>query len=249
MSRHLSGLQTKRIGVIGIAVVLIAAIWLVFFGSPGELEVIGCVGETSTFVCGDTITESCRFNGNTYSSSMVGFTIGADNIIIDGNGYSLIGPGEQSGEEAIHCEGHCNVTIKNLNIDYYFGIFFKDVADSEITGCTVSYDYGSAIWLWSSCRNRLIGNNVGPGTGGHGILLWDSSENTLEDNNVQTGYGVGMAIEENSNDNSLYGNQVCGNARGDIVVDAGSSHNTGSDNIFDTLIGDFGDESRSPCPE
>jgi parallel beta-helix repeat protein len=249
MSRHLSSPQVKRVGIIGAAVVLMAVIWFVFFSGSGEPEVTGCVGETRTFVCGDTITESCKFNGDIYSTSMIGFTIGADDITIDGNGYSLIGPGEQSGEEAIHCEGHRNITIKNLNIDYYFGIFFQDVNDSEITGCTISYDYGSAIWLWSSCRNRFIGNSIGPGTGGHGILLWDSSENTIEDNDIHTGSGGGVSIEENSNYNSLYGNFICGNTRGDILVDASSSRNAGSDNTFDTVTGDLEDESRSPCPD
>ena len=248
MFRHISGSQGKRTGVIGIAIALIVVVWVVFFASSQEPEIRGCVGETRTFVCGDTITESCTFNGDIDSSTKFGFAIGADNIVVDGNGYSLIGPGEQSGEEAIHCEGHSNVTIKNLNIDYYFGIYFKDVTDSEIAGCAISYDYGSAIWLWSSSRNRIIGNKLGSGGGGHGILLWSSNENIVRDNDIQTIRGGGIFIEENSNENKLHDNSVCGNARGDIVVDDSCTGNTGDNNAFNTAI-NFSDNNREPCPE
>jgi parallel beta-helix repeat protein len=245
---HKNNTQVKRIALICVAIGLIAAVWFVFSEGVSESEVIGCVGETRTFVCGDTITESCTFNGDIYSTSMVGFTIGADDITIDGNGYSLIGPYEQSGEEAIRCEGHNNIEIKDLTIDYYFGVFFQDVHDSRIADCSICYDYGCGIWLWSSSRNELIGNDIGPGNGGHGILLWESSENILENNNVQTGRGGGIFIQEGSNDNTLYSNSICGNARGDIVVDADCSNNTGRDNTFDTAINDFHDETARPCP-
>jgi parallel beta-helix repeat protein len=249
MFQGISGSQARSIGLIGTAIVLMAVIWFAFSGGSEESEITGCVGETRTFVPGETITESCTFNGDVYSSSTIGFTIGADDVTIDGNGYSLIGPGEESGEEGIHCEGHRNIAIKDLHIDYYFGIFLKDVTESEVTSCTISYDYGSGIWLWSSSRNKVSGNNVGPGTGGHGILMWDSSENTISENNVRTVAGGGIFLEEKSNDNRLDSNYVCGNKRGDIFVDADSGGNTGSDNTFDSLNSSFEAENPKPCPE
>jgi parallel beta-helix repeat protein len=240
--------RSKKIAVIGIAVGVIAAVWFVALDREKEPEVVGCVGETRTFVCGDTITESCTFNGDIYSTETVGFTIGADNITIDGNGYHLIGPGEQSGEEAIHCEGHQGIVIKNLGIDYYFGVFFQNVIGSEVSNCDISYDYGSGIWLWSSSGNELVGNDIGPGGGGHGILLWDSSDNTIKENDIQTLLGGGVFVEESSHDNRIENNLICGNRRGDIVVDASSLRNTGSSNTLDTSE-NFFSEGNSPCPE
>ena len=243
--------STKRIGIVVLAIALIGLIWGIVAISSGDdgaepaENAIGFVGQTKTFVPGDTITESCKLNGDLQSSSKIAFFVGADDITIDGNGYTLTGPGAESGEEAIHSEGHSGVTIKNLNIDYFFGIYFKEVTDSRVSGCTISYSYGSAVWLWSSSGCTIRGNNLGPGEGGHGVLLWDASGNTIRDNMIKTVQGVGISIEEGSNDNRFDENVVCNNAGGDIVV-TDSTGNTGEGNTFDTGSG-FEDAKRREC--
>lgn len=252
MFQTLKGLQKKSIAIVVVALAIMAALWFAFLSGDNsdEPEIIGFVGATKTFVSGDTITESCTLNGDVYATTEIGFTIGADDITIDGNGFSLIGPWEQGGEEGIHCEGHSHITIKDLNIDYFNGINFENVTESEITGCEIiKYSYGTGIWLQSSSRNQVTGNTVGPGDGGHGILLWGASENTISDNNVQTERGGGIFIEDKSKDNRLEGNTVCGNHRGDIFVDDSSTGNSGSGNTFDNLDGNFEGENSQSCPE
>jgi hypothetical protein len=59
-------------------------------GSTTPPTTCGCFGATHNFTCGDTITESCTLTCNLKSNGTC-FTIGADNITIDGAGHSITG--------------------------------------------------------------------------------------------------------------------------------------------------------------
>ena len=83
-------------------------------GGPGTT--CGCVGASRTFVCGETIDESCILNCNlNYPGTGTCFTIGADNIIIDGAGFSITG-NITATENGIYAHNINNVIIKNFNI-------------------------------------------------------------------------------------------------------------------------------------
>ncbi|RLG27119.1 hypothetical protein DRN76_00500 [Methanosarcinales archaeon] len=206
---------------------LLMVAFLVFFIETADA---GCIGEMTdtNYGCGDTVIESCTFDEN-LTCTMNGLMIGADGIIIDGNGYTLSGTGG-SGYEGIHNDG-CNfVTVKNLNIQgFCFGIYFTGADNCHIKNNGISYGVGSGIWLHNSIYNEIIGNKVYHGDDGHGILLSSSANNnTLRHNNITTSNGMGISIEE-SDGNDLYHNYLCGNRRGDIIV-AESSENTGDNN-------------------
>ncbi|HJH26984.1 MAG TPA: hypothetical protein C5S37_09510, partial [Methanophagales archaeon] len=170
--------------------------------SDGEISVNACcVGATLTFTCGDTVTESCTFNDDLTCSEGHGLIIGADNIVIDGNGYTLDGvsPGACDGlgikRSGIYNKAYDDVVIKDLEVkNFCNGIYFK--YDSEegdrvervtIDNCDIHHNGGDsggdnsvhgikAIGVFGSMiKNCEIHHNTGKGDscegGGNGIFL------------------------------------------------------------------------------
>ena len=99
----------------------------------------GCVGDATgtDYGCGDTVTESCTFNEDMDCDAGHGFVIGENNIVIDGNGYTLngVGPGIYDGlgieRSGIYNKAHDNITIRNLEIaNFCTGIYSR--YDGEI---------------------------------------------------------------------------------------------------------------------
>jgi len=196
----------------------------------------GCIGEITgiDYRCGDTVIESCTFNENLNCSTKYGLIIGADDITIDGNGYTMVGYVEYADSEGIHNEGYNNITVKNLDIkDFCFGIFFTDANNCFIANNTVSYGVGSGIWLFGSSDSNITGNEVNYGKDGHGILLSTGANgNVVRDNTLMTINGMGICVHE-ANENEFYHNVVCRNARGDVVVESGVDK-TGGNNTCDS---------------
>jgi parallel beta-helix repeat protein len=188
----------------------------------------GCIGDATgtDYGCGDTVIESCTFNEDLYCSTKYGLIIGADGIVIDGNGYAIT-TDVRGDEEGIHNVGCDRVTIKNLRISgFCFGIYFKGADNGNIMDNSIDYHQGSGIWLFTSSHNNVTGNIIDYSDGGHGILL-------------------SSAANRNTNENELHDNRVCGNARGDVVIESGSG-NLGSNNTCEIAKG-YSDSDGSPC--
>ena len=207
----------------------------------------GCIGNATgtDYGCGDTVIESCIFDGDLNCSTKYGLIIGADGIVIDGNGYAIT-TDTRADEEGIHNDGRDGVTIKNLKISgFCFGIYWRDVDNGNILDNSIDYHQGSGIWLSTSSRNNVTGNIIDYSDGGQGILLSSAANrNIIRDNEVMTVTGRGVNID-GSNENELRDNRVCGNARGDVVVESGSG-NLGSNNTCETVRG-YSDSDDSPC--
>jgi parallel beta-helix repeat protein len=106
-----------------------------------------------------------------------------NNMIIDGNGYTLQGPGSGTG---ISLSGIENVTIKNTIIK--------------------NYNYG--IWLWPSSNNNVIsGNNITNSQ--YGMSIMGSENNSISGNNITNNYD-GIALDSSSG-NTVSGNNVTAN--------------------------------------
>jgi parallel beta-helix repeat protein len=183
----------------GIAVVAAVVFFVFLIGSASA----GCVGvETGTdFGCGDTVTESCKFDENMSCPTGHGLIIGANDITIDGNGYMLDGvssgacDGLGTQRTGIYNKAHDDVEIKNFEIkNFCNGIYFK--YDSEkgdrveritIDNCDIQHNGGDTggdnsvhgikvIGVFNSTiKNCKIHHNTGKGTsceaGGNGIFL------------------------------------------------------------------------------
>jgi len=139
-----------------------------------------------------------------------------DNIILDGNSYTISSNGNGIG---IHLRGRQNVTIKNLNIiDFGTGIGF---------GFSKDYPTREAVRLTAK-NNKIINNHITSYYWGIELTNTDTtiiSDNSFTSTNPQ--YGVSLG---NSNNIQFYNNKLYG---GSLKIDTLTNYQ-----IFDNTIND-----------
>lgn len=154
-----------------------------------------CIGTvTSTeFFCGDDINESCVMNGSVSNHAGNCFNITVDDIIIDGNGYSIDG-NDVGNYSAINANSRDNITIKNFGdgkcgasfgfTDYKTGITFNNVQNSLIENVTIDFAVGVGAKLISSTANTILNIDFQPyGEGIIGNFTTTSTGNLFIENN------------------------------------------------------------------
>jgi len=146
-----------------------------------------------------TLTDNIAGNVSWGSSAVV---IQRDNIIIDGAGYTLQGPGGSEYPSGIALTGRSNVTIKNMKITaFYYGIWLDFSFNSSVSGNNVTANNGYGVWLYSSSNNNSVsGNNIS--NNGDGVVL-DFSFNNSVSGNMFANDGLAEIVS--------YGNVVTGN--------------------------------------
>ena len=132
-----------------------------------------------------------------------------DNIVIDGNGYTLQGSGTGTG---IYLSGRTNVTVRNTQIKtFYYGIWLGFSSNNSISGNNIANNY-DGIWLYPSCNyNSISGNNIANNV--YGIWLYSSCNyNSISGNNIANDvYGIGLGFSSN---NSISGNNIANEGYG-----------------------------------
>ena len=153
-----------------------------------------------------------------------------DDIVIDGDGYTLRGNGSGIGVLLV---GVNNVTVQHINVKgHEFGVSiegaFNTVQDNNITDniwfgvghCassvnnTVVNNYISGgklgVWFCTSFNNSVLANTI-LNFSDRGIWIEYSSQNRFHDNLI-TNNEVGVALLHSSN-NKFYGNNFVNNTR------------------------------------
>jgi parallel beta-helix repeat protein len=156
--------------------------------------------QTANITTSDNMTYS--FTDDNYGE----IEVTRSNVIIDGSGYRLDGPGTYN-SEGISLLGVENVTVERMNIRrFYSGIFlsysdYNTISENNITECN-----SSAIVLYSGSDDNLVNeNNIT--TQGIGISLTVvSNSNTISENNLTTN-GDGIVIDRGS-DNIILRNII-----------------------------------------
>src|SRR5271157_3197207 len=148
------------------------------------------------------------FTGNITADSIL---IERNNIVVDGAGYTMQGPG--GAEDGIFSTSS-NITIKSTNIkNYGFGITLLSSNYNSISGNNITANTYDGIWLgYSSCYNSVIGNNI-------------------------TNDRSGITINHASNYNTIYGNNITANNRCGICLQGSLSNNISGNNIANNLLG------------
>jgi parallel beta-helix repeat protein len=215
-------------------------------GSP----TCGCIAlndPSTIFACGDIVTESCTFNCDLNCMSGHGLVIGADGVVIDGNGYTLDGviSGDCTDSEneraGIFNSGHDDLVIKELEIkNFCNGIHLRGndikgdiVKNNTIDYCNVHHN-GNDIddttthgikmqYVYkSTIKNNLVHHNKGRGTscenGGNGIFIYGGEYNTLSNNTVYGNTKAGIFTRMKPKYNNITGNRVTENGAGGIVL-------------------------------
>ena len=191
-----------------------------------------CVGAGIAYRCGDTVEDSCTFNGSMSCPAGHGLVIGKDGITIDGNGYALIGSGDAScaqitesdpgaGDCGILNNGYDRVTIKDLTVEgFCSGIALRGSGSNPAKGNTID-----------ACVIRENGN---PDDGtSHGIHLVRAEDSTVSGNEICDNTGTGEACGDGGNgiftylstNNIIKENMIHGNRKGGIFMKMKSKSN------------------------
>ena len=105
----------------------------------------------------------------------------ADNITIDGNGYTLQGPGWAG----FYLDGRSNVTIKNVIIKGFgYGIWLSGSSNNKIIQNTMMENIESGIAIQYSSNYNIVDRNNITANGYQGINLGDCSHNTISGNYI-----------------------------------------------------------------
>jgi len=151
-----------------------------------------------------------------------------DNLILDGAGHSVIGPGSGNG---VNLVGRTEVTIENLTVSQFdTGIYLEACSNCNLIGNTCNSNNGPGIGLDNSNGNTLTGNFC-ESNAWCGIAIYDSSNgNTLNNNtcNSSTDYdGIGLYL---STGNTLTANICESNKRSGIWLENSANNNTITNN-------------------
>ncbi|MEM4455443.1 MAG: NosD domain-containing protein [Thermofilaceae archaeon] len=124
----------------------------------------------------------------------VGIIIERDNIILDGNGYTVRGVGEFEG---IILANRRNVIVRNLKVENFeIGIHVIESSNITITGNTIRNNDIVGIRLDNSSGNTITGNTIAGNNQG-GIYLDNSSGNTIT-GNILSNNNVGIYLDNSS---------------------------------------------------
>lgn len=202
----------------------------------------------------ETDIDSCRelgIVGTTYTlqnditTNGTCFTITADNITLDGNGFSISGNGSGNGVDAT---GRVNLTIKNLNISNFGGgIYFNSVSNSLIFNNIANLNNQTGISLFLVSNNNIVENSTTNSNSEEGIYLVASSDNILKNNNVNSNNLAGIRLSSSSNNNVFTNNIVNSNGNFGILLTI-SSNNTIHNNTVNSTSNEgirFGGDSNN----
>ena len=133
----------------------------------------------------------------------------ANDLIVDGAGYSVIGEGTSSG---VYLYGRTAVTVRNLNVEgFSFGIYVHDSSGNILEHNTANSNSRYGIYLNNSNGNTITNNSVADNH--EGIFLHGSSSNSLVANLARDNYS-GISLHDNCNNNILTDNTANDNSHG-----------------------------------
>jgi parallel beta-helix repeat protein len=202
---------------------LVSGVWVLLlfvavFGVVLKLPLVKCNGgtiyiradgsvdpPTAPITSADNVTYI--FTDNISDSVM----IERNNIIVDGNGYTLQGSGNGYG---FNLTGICGVTIKNTNVrEFPNGVYLNYSSNNNIIENNITNN-GAGISLGYSSNNNISGNNI-TANNGQGVRLESSSNNSIVGNNIaNNSWCEGIGLLYGANNNSIVGNNITNNGEG-----------------------------------
>ncbi|MHA1209852.1 MAG: right-handed parallel beta-helix repeat-containing protein, partial [Candidatus Freyarchaeota archaeon] len=167
------------------------------------------------------ISSDYNFTGNIYEPIVVT----ADNIVIDGRGYTLQGSGSGCG---FNLTGRKNVTIKNVVVTgWQYGFYLYNSSHNTLSGNTANNnDWGFQL-AYSS--NNTLSNNTATDNFYSGFRLQHSSYNNLSCSTAANNRRIGFHLY-NSSYNNLTGNTAAYNGQNGFALWSNCSHNIITDN-------------------
>lgn len=208
--------------------------------------------------CGDTLTESQTMWYDLNDCEEDGLIIGADDITLDCDGYTIDGMNGDHGIELNYREG---VTIQSCEVkEFSIGMFIAGGSDNEVYDNNV-YDNLHGIHLAGSNYNEIYDNDVNDNY--IGFYLFFASNNDINDNEINdNNYGIRFSFSSENNvfdntmdynfegihlitgtDNNIYGNEFAENSWYGVNL-INSQYNTFWSNEFiDNDVNAYEDEA------
>lgn len=169
----------------------------------------------------------------TDSGAQGAIIINASNIVLDGNGATLMGSGAGYG---IYNPGFNNVTITNVTIrNYGTGIQLVEADNSIISENEVSYSAIQGIALENSQECDVSGNRVSY-SAERGIVLSGGGDNAAYNNLVFNNSAFGAIEAVFSDNNEIYNNTAYCNQWG-IATNHGSSNLIHNNTLYRNELG------------
>lgn len=217
----------------------------------------GCVGATTTFVCNDTITESCTFNGNItndYDIAAQGdfacFNVHTNNIIIDGNGYYLINNGSNNKAYAFNGTAS-NTTIKNVVFDhldinkwyhliYYIGGSSINVLNNTfLANATGNFP----VYLNKHLAANVSNNNFNGDNNNHLYLLGTNNSYISNNKHIITPSNTGAIFLSSSFNNTFYSINISGSSGIGAAIQFGTfgAASAVNNTFYNSIITNAGD--------
>ncbi len=191
--------------------------------------------------CGDTVVGDWTLTKDMVCPEGHGLIIGADDIVIEGNGYALDGVAQGTCDDfgiersGIYNKAYDGITIRNLEIrNFCNGIYLRydDETGDKVERITIE-----------NCEIHHNGADTGDDNGVHGIKAIGVFDSTIRNNKVHDNKGKGDSCESGGNgifvmgisgygawDNLITGNEIYNNAKGGFFTkmmckDTTVSHN------------------------
>lgn len=189
--------------------------------------------------CGQTIMVSTTLDSNVGPCAQ-GITIGANNVVLNLNGFTISGTPATGEGPGILVHGPTGVVIKNGTVTQFdTGVAIESGSGNTVTNMDLranrgTGEYGEGVLLFSTSGNTVSGNRItnnGP-YGGVSILIGTNNvveNNQIVGNNMSTTNTSGIRLENigrtASNGNTIRGNLVQGSGLDGIQIFAGGSDN------------------------
>jgi len=161
-----------------------------------------------------------------------GLIVGADDIVLDCDGFSLNGPGVGS-DIGIHLDGRTGVTVKNCVVNRFVsGILLNDSPSNFLTKNSVSGSTSAgtgAIQLANGSDGNVLKHNRAYQNVGRGFVVTDSMGNLVIENAAMGNAFRGFDLI-NASGNSLIHNFAHDNTSGGVVISGSSDGNILYDN-------------------
>ncbi len=174
----------------------------------------GCVGATYDFGCGATVNESCTLNGDMNCvGTTTAFTIGGNNIILNGNGYKVV-YGSSTAGHGIYQASRQNNIIKNIILEQnttstsasYIYYDYNGVNNTIFNSTLYSLKEISShhlLVLGSADDGNVSYNTVISTSGSTAIYISSGSYRCLVENNFvnttkKSGYGIYIHNSDNA---------------------------------------------------
>lgn len=189
-------------------------------------------------LCNSTITTSKKLHHNVHCSSF-GITIGADNVVLNLNGFTLSGTqGPMS--YGIFTTGHTGITIKNGTVKrFQNGIILDTTTNSTVSRIHANRNGQNGIVIQSGSTGITVNHSSAAHNITDGFDIKDSPNNTIKNStayrNTQDGFDVtGTA----STGNTLTGDHAAHNIDYGYLVELDPSSTTLDDDVATNNIND-----------